>query len=174
MQALGICSPFGHYGLPRPYGAHNDDEQYTFCIQLKGIAMKKSYLYAIWGVLYCACVGFSFIKASTAGEKAFLVALSLGFFVPPFTLVFWAKKEESRKTLLALRLVSISVLALTVVLLALNFLSVYSSSHAGLVLYVLLVMFTAPMVCSQYWVLSLFLWACLLMVTLPKRCPCQK
>ena len=68
-------------------------------------------------------------------------------------------------------------MTLSLVFLVLNFLSVYFSAHTGLVVYVLLVMFSAPMVCSQIWVLSLFLWACLLMVTLPeikKNCSCQK
>jgi hypothetical protein len=37
------------------------------------------------------------------------------------------------------------------------------------VLYVLLAMFTAPMICGQSWVLSLFLWACLLMLSLPEK-----
>ena len=135
---------------------------------------KNTILYSIWAVLYCACVGFSFVKDPTAGEKAFLVALSLAFFIPPFYLVFRARKEESRKTLLALRLVSILVLVLSLILLVLNFLSVYFSAKTGLVLYVLLVMFSVPMVCIQYWVLGLFLWASLLMVTLQGRRPCQK
>ncbi len=128
--------------------------------------MKKSVLYIIWAVLYCACVGFGFVKNPTEGEKAFLVALSLLFFVPPFFLAFRAQKEENRKAISALRLVSICVLILSLILLVLNFLSVYFSAHTGLVLHVLLVMFTVPMVCGQYWFLSLFLWALLLMITL--------
>ncbi len=136
--------------------------------------MKKSLVYTLWSVLYCACVGFSFVKDPTVGEKVFLVALSLGFFAPPFVLAFWARKAESRKTLLALRLVSICVLVLSLGLLVLNLLSVYFSAHTGLVLYVLLVMFTPPMVCGQYWFLSLFLWACLLMLTLQRKRPCQR
>lgn len=136
--------------------------------------MKKSVLYVIWGVLYCACMGFSFVKDPTAGEKVFLVAMSVLFFVPPFYLAWQARKEESRKTLLALRLVSIGVLSLSLILLILNFLSVYFSAKTGLVLYVLLVMCSVPMVCAQHWFLGLFLWACLLMFTIQKKCPCQK
>ena len=135
---------------------------------------KNTILYIVWAVLYCACVGFSFVGDPTAGEKAFLLIFSIAFFVPPFMLVFRARKEESRKTLLALRLVSLGVLVLTVVFLVLNILSVNMSSQAGLVLYVLLAMFSAPMLCAQYWFVSLFLWACLLMLTLQKPCPCQK
>ena len=136
--------------------------------------MKKTVVYALWAVLYCACMGFSFVKDPTAGEKVFLVALSLLFFAPPFFLAFRAKKEESRKTLLALRLVSILVLSLSLILLVLNFLSVYFSAKTGLVLYVLLVMCSVPMVCAQHWFLGLFLWACVLMLTIQKKCPCQK
>ena len=135
--------------------------------------MKKSILYIIWGVLYGLCVGLGFVKNPTGAGKACLVILGILFFVPPFYLAFQAKKEQSRKTLLALRLVSIGVLTLSLILLVLNFLSVYFSAKAGLTLYVLLVMFSAPMVCVQYWFLGLFLWASLLMVTLPKKHPCQ-
>ena len=141
---------------------------------IEGNVMKKSALYIIWAVLYCACLGFSFVESPTAGEKVFLVALSLGFFVPPFYLAFRARKEESRKTLLALRLVSIGVLALSLILLVLNFLSVYFSAKTGLVLYVLLVMCSVPMVCVQHWFLGLFLWACVLMLTTQRKRPCQR
>ena len=135
---------------------------------------KKTAIYILWAVLYCACVGCAFIPDPGAVGKGLLILLSLLFFAPPFYLVFRARKEESRKTLLALRLVSLGVLLLSMILLVLNFLSVYFSAHTGLVLYVLLVMFTPPMSCSQQWFLSLFLWACLWMLTRQKKCPCQK
>ena len=139
--------------------------------------MKKSIVYAIWGVLYGACVGLGFVAPATGFAKAMLTFASLIFFVPGFYLAFLAKKENDRKALLALRLISGGILALSLVFLVLNFLSVYFSAHTGLVVYVMLVMFSAPMVCSQVWVLSLFLWACLLMLVLPrfkKNCSCQK
>lgn len=136
--------------------------------------MKKSILYVLWAVLYCLCVGFGFVPDPAGFGKFLLVVLSLLFFLPPFYLLFLAKKENSRKTILALRLISLCVLILTLILLVLNFLSVYFSSQTGLVLYVLLVMFSAPMVCGQYWVLSLFLWACVLVITLQKPRPDQR
>ena len=136
--------------------------------------MKKRVLYVIWGILYCACVGCSFISDPGRVGQAFLVALSLVFFAPAFVLVFRARKEKCRKTLLALRLVSIGVLALSLILLVLNFLAVYFSAQTGLVLYVLLAMFAPPLVCSQQWFLSLFLWAMLMMLSFQKKCPCQK
>lgn len=136
--------------------------------------MKKSVFYIAWGALYCLCVGFGFLSEPRGIGKALLVLLSLLFFLPPYLLLWQAKKATDRKTLLVLRSVSSCILALTLLLLVLNLLSVYVSPEAGLTLHVLLVMFSAPMVCGQYWVLSLFLWALLLMLTLPTKRPCQK
>ncbi len=136
--------------------------------------MKKTYIYAAWGALYCLCVALGFVPNPQGFGKFLLTVTGLIFFLPPFFLLYLAKKENSRKTLSVLRLLSISSLALTVILLSLNFLSVYFSEQTGLVLHVLLVMFTTPMVCIGYWVLSLFLWACLLMLTRQKQPPCQR
>ncbi len=136
--------------------------------------MKKKVAYALWGGLYCLCVGLGFAPNVQGVGKILLAASAVIFFLPAFYLAFGAIKENNRKTLLVLRLISGSALALSLILLVLNFLSVYFSTQTGLVLYVLLVMFTAPMVCGQYWFLSLFLWACLLMLTLPRKSPCQK
>ena len=130
---------------------------------------KKNILYLVWAVLYCVCVGLGFLQNPTAGEKIFLLALSIGFFVPPFWLYFLARKENSRKTLLVLRLCIIGILALTLIFLILTFLSVNFSQQAGFVIGVLLTMFSAPMICSRVWVVPLFLWAVLLMLTLQKR-----
>ena len=136
--------------------------------------MKKSYLYAAWGVLYALCVGLGFVEKAAGFGKFLLVLVGILFFLPPFWLLWQAKKEANRKTLKALRFVSIGFLALSLILLVANFLSVYLSAETGLVLYVLLVMFSVPMVCIQYWALGLFLWACLLFATLPAQRPCQK
>ena len=136
--------------------------------------MKKSVIYIIWAVLYCICVGLGFVASPQGAGKALLVVTSMIFFLPPYYLMYRAKKENSRKTVVALRLISGSVLALSVALLILNVMSVNFSSHTGLVLYVLLVMVSAPMVCGQYWFISLFLWACLLMLSIQRKSPCQR
>ena len=136
--------------------------------------MKKSVIYALWGILYAICVGLGFVQNAEGYGKVLLFLSALICFLPPFYLVFRAKKESSRKDLLALRLISGGVLALSLILLVLNFLSVYFSARTGLILYVILVMFSAPMACGQYWFMSLFLWACLLMLTRPGKTPCQR
>ena len=136
--------------------------------------MRKRMLYVVWAVLYCACVGFSFVAAPNRVAQVFLNALSIGFFVPPYVLVFRARKEKNAKAIKILRLVCIGVLVLAMILLALNIVSVKFSPRTGLVMYILLAMFAPPLACAQQWALGLFLWACLLMLTLQKQCPCQK
>lgn len=129
--------------------------------------MKKA-LYGLWAVLYCICVGLGFVASPAGLGKILLTATALIFFLPPFWLIFTARKEKDRKTILVLRLISAGVLALSLIFLVLNFLSVYFSAETGLVLHVLLAMFSAPMLCGQYWVISLFLWACLLILSFQK------
>ena len=136
--------------------------------------MKKSYLYIAWGVLYALCLGVSFTPNPTGSGEFFLVASAILFFVPPYVLLWRARKEQDRRTVLILRLICIGVLVLTALFLCLNFLAVHFSEQAGLVLHVLLVMVSVPMVCGQYWTMSLFLWACLLMLTFQKPAPYQR
>ena len=78
--------------------------------------MKKINLYKAWAALYTLCVGFGFVSKPDAFGKVLLVALSLLCFVPPFYLAIRARKEENRKTLKVLRLVSILSLSLTLLL----------------------------------------------------------
>ena len=59
------------------------------------------------------------------------------------------------------------LLALTVVLLVANFLSVGGSAQLGRILNSFLILVSAPMLICFNWAVSLFLWACLLMVTIP-------
>ena len=139
--------------------------------------MKKSVVYAIWGVLYALCMVLGFVPNPSGFGKILLILSSLIFFLPGFYLAYLGKKENSRKTMRALRLISGSMLLLSTLLIVLNFLSVSYSAQTGLVLHVLLVMFTVPMVCGQIWSLSLFLWACILMLSLPeskKKSSCRK
>jgi len=131
--------------------------------------MKKKILYILWGVFYAVCVGLSFVKNPTPGEKWILIILSIGFFVPPYWLCILAKKENNRKAIKTLRLISGCVLALSMLFIILNILSVVFFTKLGYVLNVLLILFSAPMICAQIWVLPLFLWACLLMLSLQNR-----
>ena len=59
-------------------------------------------------------------------------------------------------------LLSAASLGLTLVLISLSVLTFAAPEAVGNILYAMLVMVSAPMMCCRFWVLSLFLWACLL------------
>lgn len=129
--------------------------------------MKEKVLYPVWGCLYILCVGLGLIPNAQGVGRVLLVLIALSFFAPGTLLVYTGQKTGNRKMLLRVRTVCIVSLTLTVVTLAANFLSVNASAETGKLLYELLALVSAPMLCAQYWVLSLFLWAALLMATIP-------
>ena len=125
---------------------------------------RKSY-FALWGGLFLLCAGLGFITEPEGGLKWLLVGLSVVFFLPPMILLRAAKQKKDWTTVRLIRNLSILSLAATVVVLILNFMSIAWSEAAGNALHSLLVVISAPMFCGQYWLLSLFLWACVLMVS---------
>lgn len=131
--------------------------------------MNKKTICKAWAVLYVLSAALGFASPEGGFGKTLLILLGLAFFAPPFYLVGKAKQEENGKTLKAVRIISICSLALTLVFLVLNFVSVYASADVGFWLYVILVLVSAPMTCLQYWAVSLFLWACLLFFTVIAR-----
>ena len=58
-----------------------------------------------------------------------------------------------------------AALGLTLLALVLNVLSAMGTVTMGNALFGVLIVVSSPMVCSGYWALSLFLWACLLIVS---------
>ena len=131
--------------------------------------MSKKTLYYIWGGLFILCGLLGFIPQPTGIVKALMLVSSLTFFVPGGILLYLGKKEEDYGTIGVVRNLSIIWLSVTLLLLVLNFLSGKASNAMGDFLYGLLTMLSAPMVCSQYWFLPLFLWACLLMTAISIR-----
>ena len=131
--------------------------------------MKNKSLLAIWGIFYIICAGLGFIPEPEGAVRIFLTAISVLFFVPPAILLFDAFSSGDKKTIRLIRLLSALSLALTLVLLTANFLAALGASWLGTLLHILLVIGSAPMLCSNYWVLSLFLWAALLAASLQKR-----
>ena len=126
--------------------------------------MNKKMLFTLWGVLFILCAGLGFIPAPAGALKGLMTALSVLFFLPP-VLLLW---KADRETGLLIRNLSLLSLCVTLVTLILNFVLAVSSEFLGDVLHYVLVIVSAPMIASGYWVLSLFLWACLLMVSLKK------
>lgn len=128
--------------------------------------MKDKVWYGVWAGMFILCAGLGFIPAPTGAGKSLMILLALAFFVPGAVLLYRADRAGSRKGLCRVRNLSAVSLAVTVGMILVNFLSVGASEAAGVVLHVLLGIVSAPMFCAQYWVLSLFCWACLLLTSI--------
>lgn len=130
--------------------------------------MNKTSYYTIWAGIYILCAGLSFIPEPAGFLKFLMIALSLAFFLPPAMLLYRAKKERDEFMVKLIRNLSLASLVLTAAVLIISVLSFLAPEWVGNFLHILLILVSVPMVCSQYWVLSLFCWACLLMVSLKK------
>ena len=128
--------------------------------------MTKTSYFTLWAGLFVICAGLGFIPEPQGFARALLTAFSLLFFLPPVMLLYFAGQKKDRLTIRLIRDLSLVSLGLTVVLILANFFSLMAPEAVGNVLYVLLVIVSSPMVCSGYWVVSLFFWACLLMGSL--------
>ena len=130
--------------------------------------MNPKKLLTLWAAMFILCAGLGFIPLPTGGLKVFMVVTAVAFFIPPALLIRSAvnRKRPYRDMLLLIRNLSMFSLIATTVVLLLNFMSVAWPRFVGDGLYGLLVVISTPMICGQYWLVSLFLWACLLMVCL--------
>ncbi len=135
--------------------------------------MKKKTLYIAWFCLFLVTVILGSIEPGSQMMKALMVSLAVCFFIPPAVLLYQGVARKDRRQVRFLRLISAVSLGATFVLLLANFLSAPLPQWAGDLLYAILVVASAPMVCSQYWVVSLFAWACILMTSL-MYCPKEK
>lgn len=124
--------------------------------------MKKHYLFALWGGLFTLCAALGFIPAPGTALKILLTLLSVAFFIPGALLLYLSAKKGDRSMAELVRNLAAASLAFTLLLIVANFFSVLGSEVLGNILYSVLVIVSAPMVCSGYWALSLFLWACLM------------
>ena len=130
--------------------------------------MKERILYIAWGGMYVVCAVLGFVNGAQGLGKLLLMLTALLFFVPVGILLYDAVRSQNKKALLRLRIICICSLGLTLLLLIANILCVTASEAVGQALHGFLVLVSVPMFCSQYWLVSLFLWACMLMLTLSK------
>ena len=128
--------------------------------------MKDSKLYTLWGALYILCGLMGFIREPNGFVTAVLVLLAVGFFVPGGVLLYRGYRQRDPVKIRIIRNVSLIWLGLTLALLVANFFTAGATELTGDLLYGFLVFLSAPMYCGQAWILSLFLWACLLMASL--------
>ena len=131
--------------------------------------VKELILYAAWLCLYILCVGLGTVEEVEGAGKVFFVLTSLIFFLPGIALLVLGRKEKNKKMILRVRIAAICSLALTVIVFCANVIAVGASGQVGNFLNDLLNLVSAPMFCAQYWVLSLFCWACLLSASFMKK-----
>ena len=123
---------------------------------------KELMAYIGWLCLYILCVGLGVMAPFAEGVgKVFMVLTALIFYIPGVYLLVTGIREKNRKMLLRLRLVSMISLVLTLIALIGMFASLTETA------YEILAVVSAPMQCGQYWALSLFCWAALMMATIP-------
>lgn len=131
--------------------------------------MKQKITWAVWAVLYMICLLLGILGRPGGIGNALYFLTALIFFIPGTLLLYWGISEQNRKQVLGVRIAAIASLFLTMVLLIANFCSVLLSESIGNLLHTILVTVSVPMVCSGNWLLSLFLWASLLMGSFIKK-----
>ena len=124
--------------------------------------MKQHYLYAVWGGLFALCAALGFIPAPSVALQVLMTLLSVLFFVPAALLL----RSGDIAVATLIRNLSIASLSLTAILIMANFLSALAPAQVGNILHAVLIIVSAPMVCSDVWALSLFLWACLMVCSI--------
>ena len=121
--------------------------------------MNHKTLFILWGGLFAATAVLGFFPAGW-----WSTAICVLFFLPPALLLY----RGDRDTAALIRNLSGLSLGVTLAVLVLNVMLAVSSETLGNILHTVLTVVSAPMMASGYWVLSLFLWACLLMASLKK------
>ena len=127
--------------------------------------MNKKLLLMLWAGLFSLCAGLGFIPEPEGSLQLVMTAASVIFFLPPALLLYLSLKQQDTDTVKLVRNLSALSLGLTSILLILNFLTVLRSEFLGQVLHNILVIVSAPMICSSRWAVSLFLWSCLLVTS---------
>ena len=124
--------------------------------------------YCVWVCLYILCVGLGTVENAQGVGKVLFILTGLIFFLPGVYLLWLGNKEKNKKVILGVRLCAVCSLSLTVIVFCANVIAVGADTSVGRTLYDILNLVSAPMFCSQYWIVSIFLWACLLSASFKK------
>lgn len=131
--------------------------------------MRRRTLWLLWGAFYIICAGLGFIPQPRGIVRGMLFALSVLFFVPPALLLYEARKAPDPALLRRLRCICMASLILTLLLLIGNILSAPYGGGTGMAMHILLGLVSAPMYCSNYYAVPLFLWAVVLNVSFMRK-----
>lgn len=130
--------------------------------------MKEKVLYGIWGAMAALCIGLGTLEADFLLLKIALGLIGVMFFVPGGILLYDALSAGNRKGVLRIRWISLLSLVLTVVSFLAFFITAARGAAAAEIFYDVLLILSCPMLCCQWWVISLFLWSCLLSASFVK------
>ena len=122
----------------------------------------KGILKAMWAGMFILCALLGFVPTQEGGNKWLLMAFGLLFFLPPALLVYHSVRTQDLPQLRLVRNLSLISLGATLLLLVASPFTIFLSQAAGDAMHYLLTVVSTPIVCCQYWILSLFLWAALL------------
>ena len=132
-------------------------------------SVKEILSYCVWLCLYILCVGLGTIEEAAGIGKVLFILTGLILFLPGVFLLHLGKREKNKKITLRVRIVAICSLSLTAIVFCANVIAVSADASVGRILYDMLNLVSAPMFCSQYWILSIFCWACLLSASFMKK-----
>ena len=122
-------------------------------------------LYLMWAIMFVltAVLGFLYPSVSEPAQRFPLQIATGVFFLPPWAILTKAKANDEGKHVKLVRYLGLASIGLTVVLLCANMLCVGMSEAVGNALNAALTIVSAPLVCSNFYVMPLFLWGTLLM-----------
>lgn len=120
-------------------------------------------LYILWALLFALTAWLGFVPPADEKAATLYRILAGVFFVPPWMIMLKCRSEGNPKHNLVIKYLSIASLSATMVLMALNVLSINWSETLGTALNAALTIVSAPMICGQAYFLGLFMWGILLM-----------
>ena len=127
--------------------------------------MNKKRKFILWGVLFAICAGLGFVPQPEGALKVLMSLLAFGFFGLGGWILWQAGQQKDHATVSLIRNLSLASLLITLAMLVANFLSVFTSQWLGNMLHYMLIVVSSPMLCAPSWAVSLFLWACLMVVS---------
>ncbi len=133
--------------------------------------LKYAPLYWTWGFLFAltAILGLLFPGVENSAGLAALRTITVIFFIPPWLILMKAKQEKNLHHVRIVRYLAIASLAATLVCFIAAVFSVRLSEAVGDVVHILMTVICAPLVCSNFYVLPMFLWATLLIGSFGKK-----
>ena len=133
---------------------------------------KYSYkiLYLAWGGLFVvtAVLGLLFPGAQNGLGLLCLRAVTVAFFLPPWLILSKARAEGNVFHIRLPRYLALASLALTLVLVCAGILTAVDNPALGDLIHVVMAIVCAPLICSNFYVLPMFLWGTVLVASFRK------